>query len=181
MPVTVIATVGGSTSNSYATVAAADAYALNVVGPSASAWAAKTADQKAQALITATLAIDALPFIGSLATVTQSLEWPRFNARTSTGRLFSSDTLPTRLVNATIITALDYSVDATSDVLSPLANDKKRVQAGDVEVEYFAPTVNDYDAMLIGFPSFVKALLAPLLRSLSLADYWGVGTALRGS
>lgn len=178
---TVDATVGGSAANSYATVAAASAYALNIVGPTAVAWAAKTADQKAQALITATLAIDSLPFIGSIATGTQSLEWPRSGAYTATGRLFASDVLPARLVNATIETALNYAVDSTSDVLNPLANDKKRVQAGDVSVEYFAPTDSDDEAMLLGFPSFVQALLAPLLRSLVYEGVYGTGTAVRGS
>ncbi len=151
------------------------------MGPTATAWAAKTADQKAQALITATLAIDALPFIGSIATTTQSLEWPRIGAYTATGRLFASDTLPARLVNATIETALNYAVDTTSDVLNPLANDKKRVQAGDVEVEYFAPSDSDDEALLWGFPWFVRSLLAPLIRSLVYEGVYGVGTAVRGS
>ncbi len=78
MAISITATVGGTTSNSYLTLA--DAQTLidgwieddNVV-----AWGTATTDQKNRALYSATQRIDRERFIGGKATNTQALQWPR--------------------------------------------------------------------------------------------------------
>lgn len=69
----IIATVGGSTSNSYGTEAEADAYFVD--HPSFDAWDAST-DQVAM-LIHATRLLEQFDWIGDPATTTQALAWPR--------------------------------------------------------------------------------------------------------
>ncbi|MBA2707805.1 MAG: hypothetical protein H0U59_08395 [Gemmatimonadaceae bacterium] len=180
MPLVIDATVGGAASNSYATQAAADSHALASVGPSAAAWGLKSADQKAQALISATLEIDALPFIGERATTIQALEWPRVNARTLTGRLYLSTVLPASLVAATIELAISYAVNSTIDVLTVTGNNKKSVTAGDVSVTWFDPGEDTSEYDLSWLPGIVQRLLRPLIRVL-VTNEWGAGTSVRTS
>ncbi|MBA2706938.1 MAG: hypothetical protein H0U59_03935 [Gemmatimonadaceae bacterium] len=181
MPLVIDATVGGVASNSYATQAAADTHALASVGPSAAAWAAKTADQKAQALISATLEIDShLPFIGERATTIQALEWPRVNARTLTGRLYLSTVLPSSLVAATIELAISYAVNSTIDVLAVTGNNKKSVTAGDVSVTWFDPGEDTSEIDLSWLPGIVQRLLRPLIRVL-VTNEWGKAVVVRTS
>ena len=78
MTVTVIATPGAANANSYLSVAAADDLADDYLGPLN--WTAATTDNKGRALITATRYLDQLEWLGSRATTTQSLAWPRSGA-----------------------------------------------------------------------------------------------------
>ena len=78
MTVTVVATVGAANANSYLSVAAADDLADDYLGPLN--WTAATTDNKGRALITATRYLDQLEWLGSRATTTQSLAWPRSGA-----------------------------------------------------------------------------------------------------
>ena len=78
MTVTVIATAGSSSANSYLTVAAADGLADDRLGTLA--WATATTDNKGRALITATRYLDQLEWLGSRASTTQALAWPRSGA-----------------------------------------------------------------------------------------------------
>ncbi|NBV46900.1 MAG: hypothetical protein EBR86_15000 [Planctomycetia bacterium] len=75
MTVTVDATIGGAAANSYLTVADADAIAEYRLGTLA--WSTATTDDKGRALIQATAYLDQLGYIGSKATTTQALLWPR--------------------------------------------------------------------------------------------------------
>lgn len=61
--------------NSYLDVAAADVYFSDRLG--AEAWAALWAQQKSQALITATRRLDRLPFLGAKKDQAQALQFPR--------------------------------------------------------------------------------------------------------
>jgi hypothetical protein len=69
------ASVGGVSSNSYATLAEFDAYFLN--HPSFDIWDAYV-DQEAVA-VHATRLLDQLNYVGDKATTTQALEWPRID------------------------------------------------------------------------------------------------------
>ena len=75
MPAAIDATLGGTSANSYVTLAAANTYFETV--PDSSTWVSKTDDQKNRALISATRWIDALTFYGNRCTDTQALKWPR--------------------------------------------------------------------------------------------------------
>ena len=71
MTVTVTATVGSSSANSYLTVAQADDLANDYLGTLA--WSSATTDNKGRALIMATRYLDELQWIGTRASTTQSL------------------------------------------------------------------------------------------------------------
>ena len=75
MPAAIDATLGGTSANSYVTLAAANTYFETV--PNSSTWIDKTDDQKNRSLISATRWIDALTFYGDRCTETQALKWPR--------------------------------------------------------------------------------------------------------
>lgn len=74
----IVATAGAANANSYLTIAEGDAIADTMLGTLA--WSGATDDDKARALITATNGLDTLGWIGTRATTTQALAWPRENA-----------------------------------------------------------------------------------------------------
>lgn len=113
MPVTLVATVGGATSNSYAEVSEADAYfdgRQNV-----SAWTRASEDQKKRALILATARIDQEEFVGTLvspltgtsAGTTQALRWPRQGATNEEGWDYLTTVIPEPVKKATYELALE--------------------------------------------------------------------------
>lgn len=90
-------------SNSYATVAEADAYfgdRLDVA-----AWTSATELQKAQALVTATSLLNELPWTGVAVSDSQMLSFPRsgvyFDPRLGKDITLAEDQVPTRIVTAT--------------------------------------------------------------------------------
>lgn len=78
MPVTIVATVGSASANSYLTVAEGNDISNNCLGTFP--WQTATDDNKARALINATRYLNELRFIGTKASTTQSLLWPRTDA-----------------------------------------------------------------------------------------------------
>jgi hypothetical protein len=74
----IVATAGASNANSYLSEAGANAIAETMLGTLA--WGTATSDNKARALITATNGLETLKYIGSRATTTQALSWPRTDA-----------------------------------------------------------------------------------------------------
>lgn len=76
MPIVINAAAGSATANSYATVAAADAF-METVPAYAGVWAAFTNDQKGARLVSGTRALDRLPIRGGKASPDQSLAFPR--------------------------------------------------------------------------------------------------------
>jgi hypothetical protein len=78
MTVTVVATAGAANANSYLTVAAASDLADDYLGTLA--WTTATTDNRGRALIMATRYLDQLEWLGSRASSTQALAWPRSGA-----------------------------------------------------------------------------------------------------
>lgn len=78
MTVTVTATVGSASANSYISVATADGIANLYLGTLN--WASATTDDKGRALIMATRYLDELNWIGERASTSQALAWPRSEA-----------------------------------------------------------------------------------------------------
>jgi hypothetical protein len=93
------ATVGGTSSNSYATQAEVQQYMddrLNVT-----AWTGATDDQQKQAMIQGTRQLDALySWVGTKADQDQALDWPRVAAIDCEGYLIDSDEIPQRIKDA---------------------------------------------------------------------------------
>lgn len=82
MPISITATVGSASANSYLTLADAQAIIDGLVeDDDVAAWATATTDQKNRALFTATQRIDRERFLGARATDTQALQWPRTGVR----------------------------------------------------------------------------------------------------
>jgi hypothetical protein len=82
MAVTIDATAGGASANSYLTLAAANDYVDAMVeGSDVAAWSSATTDQKNRALTYAAQRLDRERFLGARATDTQALQWPRTGVR----------------------------------------------------------------------------------------------------
>ena len=82
MAITIDATVGGASANSYLTLADAQALIDGMVeNDDVTAWASATDDQKNRALYSATQRLDRERFLGARATDTQALQWPRTGVR----------------------------------------------------------------------------------------------------
>lgn len=173
MPLTLDATVGGASANTYADATDADDYLSYRIG--ASAWTGYSDDLKAQALVSATRDIDTLDFVGERATDTQALEWPR------TGTDYADDVLPPDLIAATCELAFLYAqaYTAGSDPVVPTSNGNlKRKKIGPIEKEWFAPTVA-VPIAVERFPASVQAFLADLIREETVT--WGSAAVVRGS
>ncbi len=78
MTVTVVATVGSASANSYISVATGDDLANLYLGTLN--WTSASTDNKGRALIMATRYLDELHYIGEKASTTQALAWPRSDA-----------------------------------------------------------------------------------------------------
>jgi len=186
VPLTLDATVGGASSNSYATVDAAGEVAAYRIG--GAAFVALTSDQQIQALVTATRDIDSIAgvspgfvggFLGDRATDTQALAWPR------AGTPFDPTTLPDDLVSATIELAISYAPlfqpGASTDPLNedPNVGNIKVDKTDVLSTEYFAPRfIAPYTTQanaIQRFPAFVQRLLLSLV--VVPSSFWRAGSA----
>lgn len=147
MACAIVATVGGASSNSYATAAQADTY--HEAHVSGATWTAATDDQKCRALVQATRQLDAyVEWDGYAASTTQALAWPRtglYDPNTEVD--LPSDALPDELVWATAeqarhLLAGDRAAESTAEVQGVT-----RIAAGSVELE-FAPTSGTRQSVL---------------------------------
>jgi hypothetical protein len=131
-----IATVGGSTSNSYTTLAEADAYFADRLN--SSEWSAASNGTKEKALITATRRIDEEQFLGYKASLTQALKWPRYNVLDEDGHYFAFDSIPERVKQAVYITALEL---LRADFLAEnYMGNFSYFSAGSVQIKQFTQT-----------------------------------------
>ena len=82
MAISITATVGSATANSYVTLTEAQAFIDGLTeSDDVTAWASSTDDQKNRALFTSTQRIDREKFLGARVDDTQALEWPRSGVR----------------------------------------------------------------------------------------------------
>lgn len=147
------ATSGGSSANSYATNAEADAYFADRLH--ASAWTgASEADQDA-ALIMATRAVDSLCFKGTAAAATQALQFPRTGLKLPTGYGTSSTVIPQLIKDAVFEYAL-ILLNAAADITpekTQFEEGLKELKAGPVTLKFR----DDFDYKVV--PESVKALI----------------------
>lgn len=92
-----VSTVSGTTSNSYISVAQADAYFAYRYDNSL--WPTSTKD-KERLLVTATRRIDQEVFTALKSITTQSLQWPRSPVFDRDGNSISNTTIPQNIINA---------------------------------------------------------------------------------
>lgn len=145
--------IGTATSESYASVAEADAYLLN--RGDTSTWTALTTTQKEQKLKWAAVILDTLTFTGlPVNPYVQALEWPRAWVMDKNGFYLNSATIPTDVKNAQIELAFQLIANDWTQGLGPTVPGK--VKVGSIELEHLAAKA---------FPAFVTAILRPYLSS----------------
>lgn len=148
--------------NSYATVAEAQAYFDNRLD--VAAWTDATADEKAQALVTATRILDEMPWTGTAVSETQSLAFPRdgsyFDPRLGTTVTFTA-TPPDRTSTAAI--ELAYHL-LNNDGLLDDSGVVKDLTVSSVQLTHMlAPNL---------IPSIVRRSIKPLLINAGSQNWW---------
>ena len=118
MPITIDATVGGASANSFSTLVEADSFIegrLNV-----STWETDASDDtKNRALVEASRWLDRLTWIGLRADNTQALSWPRqaaINPDSPTSQYYATNELPQRVKDATMELAFQFVKAGTTDI-----------------------------------------------------------------
>ena len=150
MAISITATAGSASANSYLTLADAQAIVDGLVeDDDVAAWASATTDQKNRALYTATQRIDRERFLGAKASDTQALQWPRtgvrkpdtFTSTYTTGfpyrvttDYYTDTEIPDQVKRAEVILAVYLNNNKDGLGLSGL-EDYKRVGVGGVAVE----------------------------------------------
>jgi hypothetical protein len=100
MACTIDAEVGGEDANSYLTIAEADTYFESHAY--AAVWEDGDDDTKCRALVTATRQLDtSFEWVGTVASSTQALLWPRDDAYGPNGYLHTTDEIPYNIQAAT--------------------------------------------------------------------------------
>ena len=150
-----ISTAGAVNANSYVSVADADAY--HDYRLHNSEWATATTADKQNALVMATRYLEPFKWLGTKATTTQALRWPREGVYDLDGTLYDDTAIPAPLINATAELAWEFIkqdrlVDSDNDGL-------KSVKAGPVEVEFDSRTKPTTS------PKYVLTMLAGLLEA----------------
>jgi len=146
---TLIATVGASNANSYATAADGDFYFSTRLN--ADNWIAASTSTKESALITAAHRIDEERFVGYPASSTQSMRWPRAWATKQDPMLMYFDygwggdyylptEIPQKLKDAQCELALIYLNAPTTDPATPTGLENfKMLEIGPLKMEMNQP------------------------------------------
>jgi hypothetical protein len=139
------ATVGASTSNSYCALAEAETYFADRIGKDdngnwnkTSAGISRTDAEKSAALVTATRRIDEEQFRGFKVSTDQALKWPRVGVTDEDGIPFSTTTIPERVKQAVYTTALEL---LRADFISETyMGNFSYFSAGAVQIKQFSQT-----------------------------------------
>ena len=144
MPAVIDATIGGSSANSYVTLAEADAYAANQQWEAT--WLAFTDDQRNAALITATSWLQTLDWSGTKCNpasddvmLRQRLSWPRSDV-TCDGTTAACSFIPYEVESAQVELAFQFAKNPNLMLGSTgvsVTGEVKRQKLDVLEVEYF--------------------------------------------
>lgn len=148
--------------NSYATVAEADAYFADRLD--VAAWTTGNADRKSQALITATSLLDNLDWVGVAVSESQPLAFPRsgtyFDPRIGSD-VALSDTVPERIVKATFEMAYHL---LNNDGLLDNTGSVKNLSIGSIKLDLVLPANK--------LPLTIKRVIKPLLINSGSNIWW---------
>ena len=139
MAVTLDATLGGATSNSYVDMTSALAIAENI--PGGGDWSALDEEVRNLSLIVATRWLETLSYAGDRCQSTQRLKWPRSGASCD-GLASDCSSIPYRIQEAEVTLAIKYSTDpglfpgSGSGGGASAGTYVKRQKLGSLEVEY---------------------------------------------
>ena len=148
MAITIDATVGGASANSYITLSDANAIVEGLsLDDDVSVWDSSNTDNKNRALYTAAVRIDRERFLGARVTDTQALQWPRTGVRKPdtyintyatgfpfriTTDYFTDTEIPEQVKKAQVILAVYLNNNRDGLGLSGL-EDYKNVKIGSLE------------------------------------------------
>lgn len=124
--------------NSYVTIAEADAYLVD--SARAGAWAFLSPQQKTAALITATRVMETITWQGQKTNPAQALAWPRAGVIDRYGNAVDSSVVPTDVKNGQIELAFEVSQDPTLVTKESSGSNIESVKAGSAAVSFFRPT-----------------------------------------
>lgn len=149
MAVTIVATAGSSTANSYITLDEADDYVEAMISSTdVGQWTTGTDDLRNRALAAAAQRLDRERFLGARADDSQALQWPRTGVRKpdtyvntyATGfpfriseDYFADDEIPDQIKHAQIELAV-YLKNNTDGISLSGLNDYKRVKIGSLDI-----------------------------------------------
>lgn len=164
MPITIDATVGGASANSFVTLAECTTYLSGRLNTTL--WDAAVTDSQNRALVEAARELNVLNYDARRATSTQVLEWPRFFAKNPDAAYFqvwyfTSTEIPQRMKDAQCELAMEFIKAGTTDIaaLDPkISVLEKTVDV--IRTVYAAPQLRKKG--LARFPR-VWHLIAPLL------------------
>jgi len=149
--------------NSYVTVAEADAYFLGRIA--ATLWESALTQNKEKALITATRLLDEMSWTGVAVSDAQTLAFPRdgvyFDALYGCEIVLSSSYIPDRIINATYELALHLLQN--EDVLED-TGDVRSMSIGNISLNTIISPQR--------VSSSVKRMIKPLLSSQGLNSWW---------
>lgn len=138
MAVTIVASVGSASANSFATLAEFTSYMKGRLN--SSAFDDASTDSQNRALVEATRYLSPLSWVGRRVTATQALSWPRQWAHdpdSPTQDYFDSDVVPQRVKDGTMELAFQFLSAGTTDVAAYDASSEiKREKVGPLETEY---------------------------------------------
>lgn len=156
-------TVGGTTAESYASVAEADAY-LAFRGDT-STWTALSTPDKENKLRWSASILQDLLWLGYRTSTTQALEWPRYDVYEKDAfNLIASDAIPAELKRAQAELAFQLIANDWTQGLGPTV--PTRVKVGSIEIE---------NQSVKGLPQAVTSKIRHLLAAIP-----GQGTLVRG-
>lgn len=122
--------------NSYVTVANADAYLMYAIN--AASWVAAETSVKESGLISATRMLDRQPWEGEKTqpAPTQVLQWPRTGLTDRDGNALSSVAVPQEIIDATCELAVELINNPALVSQADTSSNIKRIKADTVEIEY---------------------------------------------
>ena len=129
MAVTIVATVGSASANSYVTLAECTTYMEARLN--SDAFDDAVADDQNRALVEATRELTVLPWDGLQVTATQALAWPRQWSRDPDSPVqdyFDTDVVPQRVKDATCELAFQFLKAGTTDLAAESADPGRRWQ-----------------------------------------------------
>lgn len=169
MAITLVATVGSASANSYNTAAELTAAAA-LLFPRPTAFESADADDVARAAVTATRFLEQMQYVGERVDATQALSWPRAGVRLPTGAgYYDTDEIaaPVKLAHARLTF---YLLDQADKGIDPFAVPEK---AGLSAIAFGSELRMDFEAGATSVTPgrrFLATVVRPTLGTLVYAE-----------
>lgn len=158
MAITIVATAGSASANSFATAAEMTTHMEGRLNDSA--YTGASADEVNRALVEATRELSSRQWMGRRVDDTQALSWPRewvIDPDSSNYDYFESTEVPQRVKDATCELAFQFLKAGTADVAAYDSTlNVKRKKTGPLETEYFS--ARERPSGLARYPSVTRYL-----------------------